>query len=109
MESNLCGCACHDLGKNVVILNSKKWNPLCALRENIRLLALTREELDVIRTEVVELRKSYANYNLLLDQLEKIVCPACFKPVKGEWSFLEGGVFCTTCVQEMTLRDEVGS
>jgi hypothetical protein len=103
-EKILCGCECHEIDPddtNRVILSMKTWHPLCALRDSIRQLGLANEELENIRTEVVELRKAHTNYKLLLSKIESMICPNCFHPVKENWSFVEGGVFCTACAQEM--------
>jgi hypothetical protein len=103
-EQITCGCTCHEIDAddpNNVILEGKKWNCICALKESVRLLGKTREELDKVYIEVARLRVVDKNYQILKDNVEELICPNCLKKVGDQWAFAEGGVCCTNCLSEL--------
>lgn len=104
MSEITCGCTCHEIDTddpNNVILDGKAWNCICALKESVRLLGKTKEELAKLQVEVEQLRVIDRNYNLLKNNVEDLICPNCFKKVGENWAFAEGGVCCTNCLSEL--------
>ena len=102
MEKITCGCTCHEIDAddpNIVKLNEAWWNPICALKENVRLLAQTQEELAKMRAEVARLSTVDINYKLLVRNVESLVCPGCARVVSDQWAFTNGQIICVECMQ----------
>ncbi len=103
MEENFCGCTCHPLDPedtNIIVMNGQKWNAVCALKESVRLLAKTREELDRMKEEVEKLQSVKTNYQILVAELECCTCPICFNRVGKKWMVEQGAVCCTDCAAD---------
>ncbi len=101
MDQATCGCDCHELephDPNIVTLNGKQWNAICALRENLRLLAKARRNNINLQKKIKSIESSDHEHQKLIKDLETLVCPHCFKIVGSSWVIHDGSIICEDCM-----------
>jgi hypothetical protein len=93
-----CGCDCHELDpddNNVVVWQSRTWNPTCALKASIKALGKNTEELNEVKEQFTSVQKLYHDLNA---SIENMNCSECLRKVGRDWVFCQGSICCNTCL-----------
>lgn len=94
MKKITCGCDCHEIeedDKNNVVYQSKKWNCICALKETVRLLNKTHDELIRVRHDLA----------ITNDNISKLKCPKCKEEIGEDHGYVNNAYVCLDCLHNM--------